>query len=220
MADCVAAKKTHKSDMETVYDRFAQSYDAGRDAFNMDAVLEDFFSVLGSGSGALLDLGCGAGVPFDDAFVQRGWSVTGVDFSEPMLELARRNVPQMETLRLDMRSADFGAGSFQAAIAAYSLFHIPAEDQFTLLERIFGWLHPGGKLLFTYATREYTGSDSFDGYKEFMGQRLFYSHRTPQELFARLDEIGFELLAEDYREIGGETFLWVTAGKPASVGAQ
>lgn len=206
--------------MEMVYDRFAQSYDAGRDAFNMDAVLEDFFTTLGSGSGALLDLGCGAGVPFDQNFVRRGWRVTGVDFSEPMLELARRNVPQMETLRVDMRSADFEAGSFQAAIAVYSLFHIPAEDQFALLERVFRWLRPGGKLLFTYATREYTGSDSFDGYKEFMGQRLFYSHRTPDELFARLDAIGFELLADDYREIGGETFLWVTAGKPVAGGHQ
>ncbi|HOC59654.1 MAG TPA: hypothetical protein PKN70_06880, partial [Smithellaceae bacterium] len=44
------------------------------------------------------------------------------------------------------------------------------------------WLRPGGKLLFTYATKEYTGADIFNGFKKFMGENLFYSHTTPENL--------------------------------------
>jgi hypothetical protein len=47
-----------------------------------------------------------------------------------------------------------------------------------------------------------------------MGEQLFYSHKTPQELFADLNETGFTVLSDVYRNIGSEIFLWVTAAKP------
>ncbi|HRT05891.1 MAG TPA: hypothetical protein P5204_09345 [Kiritimatiellia bacterium] len=75
------------------------------------------------------------------------------------------------------------------------------------------WLRPGGQVLFTYATKEYTGAAEFEGEKEFMGQRLFYSHTTPEKLRAQLAAAGLAVRAWDFRAIGGETFLWVTAAK-------
>ena len=72
-------------------------------------------------------------------------------------------------------------------------------------------LDPQGCLLFTYATKEYTGSDEFEGYKEFSGEQLYYSHKTPQELYKDLMNTGFKILSADYRAIGGETFLRVAA---------
>lgn len=46
-----------------------------------------------------------------------------------------------------------------------------------------------------------------------MGQRLFYSHATPEKLRAQLADVGLAVRAFDARAIGGETFLWVTAAK-------
>ena len=160
------------------------------------------------------DLGCGAGEPFAAAFAKHGWKVTGVDFSVKMLDLARNYVPDMKTILADMREVDFGPNQFDAAILIYCLFHIPAADQFAVLDRVFRWLRPGGRVLFTYAVKEYTGKDEFDGYIDFMGHELFYSHTTPEKLFARLTEIGFDIQAKNYRKIGGEEFLWVTMEKP------
>lgn len=57
------------------------------------------------------------------------------------------------------------------------------------------------------------GNDEFDGYKEFLGQQLYYSHKTPAALWTDLENTGFRIMARDYREIGGETFLWVTVSK-------
>ena len=86
--------------------------------------------------------------------------------------------------------------------------HVP------LFNKFYRWLGPKGKALFTYATKEFTGSNKFDGYIEFMGRELYYSHKSPEELYAHLEEIGFNIESTDYRDIGNEIFLWVTVSKP------
>jgi len=201
--------------LQEIYDGFADTYEENRDLFDMTEVFDSFYNRLAVETGRVLDMGCGAGEPFSRFFVDRGWSVLGVDFSRRMLELASRYVPQMKTIHADMRGIEFEPNQFSAIVAIFSLFHVPCRDHGELFERFFRWLQPGGKLLFTYATKEYTGKDEFDGYKTFMGQQLYYSHTTPEKLYALLEETGFSIESTDYRNIGDEIFLWVTVGKPA-----
>ena len=201
--------------LQQIYDGFAETYDQNRSLFDMTEIFDSFYGTLPNKKGNLLDLGCGAGDSFSRLFVEKGWQVTGVDFSEKMVELATKYVPQMKTMHADMRKIAFSDGQFDAITAVYSLFHLPTEDQDTMLEKFHSWLAPGGKALFTYATKEYTGFESFDGYKEFMGQNLYYGHKRPEDLYEELQQIGFEVEATDYREIGGEVFLWVRVAKPS-----
>lgn len=200
--------------LSNIYDTFADSYDDNRDLFNIDGIINDFRSRLKIDTGTLLDLGCGAGVPTGRSFIDRGWSVTGVDFSPRMLSLANKHVPGMKTVCADMCSIQFDACEFDAITSIYSLFHIPKNRHGELFSGFFRWLKPNGMALFTYATKEYTGSEEFDGYKEFLGQQLFYSHATPDILFRLLEDTGFIIEAKDYRCIADETFLWVTVRKP------
>lgn len=202
------------TDLRNIYDQFAGHYDENRGLFDMTQVLDSFYGRLDVEKGKLLDLGCGAGEPFARFFIDHGWKVTGVDFSGRMLDLAAKYVPAMQTICADMRQLDFDPGQFDAVSAIYSLFHIPAGDQTVLLEKIYRWLCPRGLALFTYATKEYTGSDEFDGYKEFLGQQLYYSHKSPEDLYTDLQNIGFHIESKDYRNIGNEIFMWVTVGKP------
>ncbi len=202
-----------KISLQEIYDKFAQTYEENRGLFDMSEVLDSFYGRLEIEKGRLLDLGCGAGEPFARYFVDRGWQVTGVDFSRQMLALAAKYVPEMKTVFSDIRKVEFAPDNFAAMTAIYSLFHIPCRDHELLFEKFYRWLCPQGKILFTYATKEYTGSDEFDGYKEFLGQELYYSHKRPDTLRADLEKTGFRIESWDYREIGGETFLWVTAGK-------
>ena len=202
-----------KNNLQKIYDDFAETYDENRGLFDMTEVLESFYDHLTVEKGNLLDLGCGAGEPFAKWFIDRGWSVTGVDFSEKMIKLASKYVPEMKTLHSDMLKVKFEPSSFDAITATYSLFHIPNKEHVALFRKFYTWLHPKGKLLFTYATKEYTGSSEFDGYKTFMGQELYYSHKNPEELFSDLEDIGFIIESKKYRNIGGETFLWITVYK-------
>jgi len=200
-------------DLREIYDNFALTYEENRGLFDMTEVFNSFYKRLNVKNGDLLDLGCGAGEPFAKSFADCGWKVTGVDFSQKMLELAKKFVPQMRTINADMTEVEFASNQFDAITAIYSLFHVSREDHAALFEKFYRWLYPQGKALFTYATKEYTGQTEFDGYKEFMGQKLYYSHKSTDRLFADLSNTGFKIEAADYRNIGGETFLWVTAGK-------
>jgi cyclopropane fatty-acyl-phospholipid synthase-like methyltransferase len=199
--------------LQEIYNRFAVVYESNRDLFDVSEIFNQFYEELGSDKGHLLDLGCGAGEPFARWFIERGWQVTGVDFSAQMLEIAGRAVPKMKTIAGDMTEVDFSEESFDAVIAVYSLFHVPRAKHPALFQSIQRWLRPGGKVLFTYATHHYTGQPVFDGTKEFMGEHLFYSHDEPEVLQQHLAQAGLKVIALDEHEIGGETFLWVTAGK-------
>lgn len=88
--------------LQKIYDGFAQTYEKNRELFDMTEVFNSFYEGRGSKKGKLLDLGCGAGEPFPRLFIDRGWNVTGVDFSGKMLELATKYAPEMKTIQADM----------------------------------------------------------------------------------------------------------------------
>lgn len=205
------------SDLRAIYDDFSETYDAHRGLFDMSGILHPFFASLGPAPGALLDLGCGAGEPFPRFFLDRAWSVTGVDFSPKMLALAARYAPNMTPLCADMLDVDFPPSRFDALTCIYSLFHVPRARHPELFAKFFRWLRPGGRALFTYASRAYTGADAFEGEMDFMGRRLFYSHWTPDTLRAQLADAGLAVESAPLRDIGGESFLWVTARKPLPI---
>ncbi len=197
-----------------IYDKFADIYEANRDTFDISSILHSFYKGLECTKGTLLDLGCGTGEPVARFFIDNQWQVTGVDFSKRMIELASKYAPEMEMITNDFRNVQFGYNHFDAVTATYSLFHIPSENQANLFAKIFQWLKPKGKFLFTYATKEYTGSDIFSGYKTFMGHDLYYSHKTPDEVLNDLQHIGFTIETSQYHTICDETFLWITVQKP------
>jgi cyclopropane fatty-acyl-phospholipid synthase-like methyltransferase len=200
--------------LREIYDEFAETYEAGRGRFDMAAILAPFFAGLDLPKGRLLDLGCGAGEPFPRYFLDRGWEVYGVDFSKKMLHLAALYAPEMKTICADMLDVEFEPEHFDAITSIYSLFHVPRARHPELFAKLRRWLRPGGKALFTYATAEYTGRDEFEGYKEFMGRQLFYSHLTRAQLNDALAQAGLRLASADLRAIGGETFLWVAVARP------
>jgi len=201
------------NDLKAVYNRFAEKYQDNRETFDMSEIFNDFFRKLNLKNGELLDLGCGTGDAFPKLFLKKGWNVTGVDFSEKMLGLAKKYQPEMKTVLSDVTEFDIKENKYNAITGIYSLFHVEKDKHRELFTKIFKGLKSGGKALFTYAGKEYTGSETFDGNIEFMGESLFYSHTTPEKLSKMLTGIGFSNIKIDRHEIGGETFLWVTVNK-------
>ena len=200
-------------ELREIYNRFAEKYDENREIFDMSKIIFDFNKYSGIQKGRLLDLGCGAGSMFTEYYLSKGWEILGVDLSEKMLELSQKNYPQMKTIIGDMTEIDFDNDSFDVIISVYSLFHIQKEKHEALFQNIYKWLTPNGKVLFTYAGVEYTGSETFSGYIEFMGENMFYSHLSQDELLMTLEKLNFKNIDIKKRDIGGETFLWVSMTK-------
>ena len=206
----------HKRTVEAGYDRVADQYLSTKDPEDplTLAALEDMSHVLPE-SAAVLDLGCGAGVPVTSWLARRGYAVTGVDVSARQLELARRHVPDATFIKSDMTSLAFEPGTFDAVVAFHSIIHVPREEHQTLLADIYRWLKPGGIFLATLTVTDFEGEDSnWEGW----GAAMRWSHHDAETNRKMLRGAGFELRYAEPRTNrgtgGDETWLWVEARKP------
>lgn len=136
------------ADVRGVYDRQAAAYDRARGRSLFEARwLARFAACLPTG-GRVLDLGCGAGEPIARWFMAEGFAVTGVDFSDPMLEIARDRWPDGDWRQADMRTLALGE-TFDGIIGWGSLFHLTEAEQRACIPRLADHLTPGGTLLLT-----------------------------------------------------------------------
>ncbi len=74
-------------------------------------------------SGHILDAGCGTG-RFVKYFMRKGYRVTGIDTSEAMLEIAARENPVIEFLKMDMRDLRFPANHFDGIWNSGCILHL------------------------------------------------------------------------------------------------
>lgn len=94
----------------------------------------------------VLDLACGPGLA-SEAARQRGATVTGVDVAAPMLDAARRRVPDGDFHQAPAEQLPFGDASFDVALCGFGLPHFAEpEAVFSETQRV---LAPGGRLAFT-----------------------------------------------------------------------
>jgi SAM-dependent methyltransferase len=90
----------------------------------------------------LLDLATGPGYVAGRA-AERGASVTGLDLSQAMLEVAGRNHPTVDFRRGDMQELPFEADSFDAVVGNFAILHVGQPDRVsTEAARV---LRPGGR---------------------------------------------------------------------------
>ena len=169
------------------YDRCAVSYHNARWT-KAPAELSRLTSRLKRGD-HVLDVGCGAGVPVTRDLA-KGFTVTGVDFSQAMIQLARCNVPDGTFIQADTMSAEFPPSRFDGVVAFYSVFHLPREEHEALFRRIHGWLKPGGYFLATL-TNSSQAAYTEDG---FFGVTMFWSNYGIDEYKDKLISSGFAIL--------------------------
>ena len=77
--------------------------------------------------GRILDAGCGTGLPAAKYLIENGFDVIGVDFSDEMLKLAKRNVPKADFIKQNITDLDFPDNYFDGLISLYAIIHIPRE---------------------------------------------------------------------------------------------
>ena len=76
----------------------------------------------------VLDVCCGTG-DLALAAEQAGGKVTGLDFSEPMLERARAKSPELEWMSGDALALPFADGSFDAVTIGFGLRNLAEADE-------------------------------------------------------------------------------------------
>jgi 2-polyprenyl-3-methyl-5-hydroxy-6-metoxy-1,4-benzoquinol methylase len=208
--------EAHRRTVEAGYDHVAERYLSTKDPEDplaLDA-LQDLASLVPRGA-AVLDLGCGAGIPVTRWLVDRGFTVTGVDVSARQLDLARTHAPGATFIKADMVEAAFEPEMFDAVVAFHSIIHVPRAEHPALLLSIHRWLKPGGVFLATLTVTDFEGRDvDWGGW----GAPMVWSHYGRDANLAMLHEAGFDVHYAEPRTGNGigeesETWLWVLAGK-------
>ncbi|MGW7209871.1 class I SAM-dependent DNA methyltransferase [Streptomyces sp. NPDC054837] len=149
---------------------------------------------LSAGS-RVLDLGCGTGIPTARQLAQGGLDVVGVDLSDRMVTLARRQVPTGTFHRADI--ADLrpdgprDLGRFDAVAAFFSLLMLERAEIPLAVRTIHHLLVPGG--LFALSMVE---ADVDDFSIPFIGSTIRVSGYLRDELREVVEAEGFEIAEE------------------------
>jgi demethylmenaquinone methyltransferase/2-methoxy-6-polyprenyl-1,4-benzoquinol methylase len=98
----------------------------------------------------VLDACCGTGDLAVEA-ERRGGRVVGLDFSEPMLERARKKSGAIEWVQGDAMALPFGDGEFDAVTVGFGVRNL--EDLGSGLAELARVLRPGGKIAVLEITR-------------------------------------------------------------------
>lgn len=142
------------------WDAKANAYDEG---FNRVSSLA-FPAILNHLGGDLsgrrtLDVCCGTG-ELTSALGALGANVTGVDFSEAMVEIATRKFPMLNFVIGDAQNLRFDAASIDDFVCAFGMLHFSDPDQ--AVAEAARVLKTGGRYIFTVWNSPDQGSDFMD----------------------------------------------------------
>lgn len=144
---------------------------------------------------SILDLGCGTGRPIAEYLVSRGFSITGVDQSEAMLQLARYRMPEQRWILSSLESFEptGPTGQFAAVIAWDSLFHIPRSAHAAILSRARAAMPINGRLVITVGGSEHPAfTDSM------FGRTFFYDSHPPEAAMELLGTLHFAVVHTEF----------------------
>lgn len=136
--------------VESSYARWAPVYDKTFGAITT-AGRRRAVSYINGLEGSVLEVGVGTGLSLE--LYKPELQVTGIDFSEQMLEKARRKVARRglsqvaELRQMDARTLDFPDASFDTVAAMHVLSVVPDPEQ--VMAEIARVLKPGGRVVIT-----------------------------------------------------------------------
>ena len=157
----------------------------------------------------ILDLGCGTGEPIASFFINLGHQITGIDFSEPMLDIARKRFPNHTWLNQDIRTFETDI-TYDSVIAWGSFFHLSQNEQREHFNIFSRFLKPGGAALITigHVEGEVTGTIN--------GRAVYHSSLSLNEYSSIIHKLGLVLVdyALDDSNCQGHSVLLIKKPRP------
>ena len=194
---------------EASYNRICDLWENFRRHAGMNPCVVRWASGLPRGA-SVLDVGCGTGYPIDAYLAECGFSLTGIDASEKMIEKAKAlKLEGAVFLTVDLLRF-LPARTYDAVIAFDSLWHIAYERQAEIYPKISSLLNPKGSFFFTHGKRDGKATGTM------LGETFHYASLSSGKVFSLLEQNGFEIVSseEDFAEpVTGDRELMVTARK-------
>ncbi|MDX2130405.1 MAG: class I SAM-dependent methyltransferase [Chloroherpetonaceae bacterium] len=180
-------------DYQQNYNRIVEKWHQARTTLPaMDKLLFDEFLAQLPKSAAILDLGCGTGIPIAKKLAERGHRLTLVDCSESQLAIAKKILPKATFVCAPMESYEISS-QYHGIVIWDSLFHLPRHTHESILRRAFLHLEKGGIVLITSGGSK----EDLEPFTDEMFGEIFYYDSHPIPSFIELvQSIGFEPIVQ------------------------
>ena len=113
-------------------------------------VLNTVYKVAREKIGTVLDIGFGTGV-LTKKLYDDGYKITGIDFSERMIDIAREKMPEADLIKYDFTDGlpkILEGISFDWIISTYAIHHLTDEQKKLFIYELMKHLNPGGAIVF------------------------------------------------------------------------
>jgi SAM-dependent methyltransferase len=175
------------------YDEIADRYLAARTTGGDLELLPELVARLSAGD-AVLDAGCGAGVPVMTQLVEAGLEVVGIDLSSAQVCLARSESPGARVAQADLVALPFGDGSFDGLVSYYAVIHVPRSEHRAVFDEFRRVVVPGGVALLCLGAGDVPEDDDTESW---LGTNMFWSHFDAETNLEMLQAAGFDILRYD-----------------------
>ncbi|MDP2631273.1 MAG: class I SAM-dependent methyltransferase [Candidatus Uhrbacteria bacterium] len=199
---------------QQAYNKIAKDWhkDHKSDSWWVDGT-DNFASKLEEGS-EVLDVGCGAGTK-SKYLKARRLIITGIDFSEGLLEIAHREVPDADFILLDMRKVAQLGRKFDGVFAQASLLHIPKNEAPQVLLKLVDVVKQGGyfyvavKGIRVGGVEEEVKVESDYGYE----YKRFFSYYSLEEIHQYFLDAGLNVVWQNVKRDGNTDWIQVIGQK-------
>jgi SAM-dependent methyltransferase len=192
-------ESTYLSETRSGYDAIAEGYaEAFRSALDdspLDrALLTGFAELVATRrpDGQVVEVGSGPG--HVAAYLRdRGLSIRGIDLSAAMVDLARREHPEITFDVGEMGALDASDSSLAGLVAWYSIIHVPPAHLPAAFSEFHRVLEDGGHLLLAFQV-----GDDVLHFDEAFGHQVSLDFRRlqPDTVAVLLEDTGFDLIAQ------------------------
>ena len=202
--DSIEKRESVKKDYNLIANQYFEEFGTIIDDMEL---INKFESYLKDNS-SIIDLGGGTG-KLTDYLNQKGYDAICYDFSENMMNIAKKEYPNISYILDDIINIKnhFKEKTIDGIIAMYSLFHIPKKEIKQLFKDINDILKEDG--IFCFSLQLGNGELFADEpYLKENGKNVLYiNYFTKEQIYNLLDESGFMGIYEIERQENDENAI-------------
>lgn len=144
------------------YEQHAAEFLSRRSSEIGAATVRQWTRKLAQGA-AVLDVGCGCGVPITAALVGEGFAVSALDASPTLVAAFEEQFPDVPVVCERIEDSPFFGRTFDGIVCWGLMFLLPAESQQLLIQKAARALGRGGQFLFTAPKQVCAWHDNLTG---------------------------------------------------------
>jgi 2-polyprenyl-3-methyl-5-hydroxy-6-metoxy-1,4-benzoquinol methylase len=137
------------ADSSRGYEACSASFMSIRDKSNIGVATVRAWAEAMPRRSAVLDLGCGHGVPISQTLLDAGLVVYGIDASPSLVDSFRARFPDVPVECNSVETSKLFGRQFDGAIAWGLMFLLAPDVQEIILHKVAAALRPAGRFLFT-----------------------------------------------------------------------